>query len=186
MTAMNKATQEIKHGDGPSVLRFKARLVQHPKTAKTGCSTLLNVPKVVSKKLRGMTKVEGTINGHPFRAALEPNTSGGHWLHVNEAMRKGAGADAGDTVKLAILGPEPEPTVPADLRVALTASHAAKTLWKDLTSIARRDWIRWIESAKKPETRTRRVTRTVDQLSSGKRRPCCVNVYEFMLCRVQE
>jgi hypothetical protein len=89
--------------------------------AKTGCSTLLKVPKMVSKKLlsRGMAKVEGTMNGHPFRAALEPNTSGSHWLRVNKAMREGAGADAGDMVKLVILGPEPEPTVPADLRVAL-------------------------------------------------------------------
>jgi uncharacterized protein YdeI (YjbR/CyaY-like superfamily) len=101
-------------------------------------------------------------------------------------MREGAGADAGDTVKLAILGPEPEPTVPADLRVPLAASRQATTLWKDLTSIGRRDWIRWIESAKTPETRARRVTRTVEQLSSGKRRPCCVNVYEFMLSRVKE
>ena len=183
---MNKAKHENKAGDGPSVLRFKARLVRPPKAAKTGPWTLLNLPKLVGKKLRGMTKVEGTMNGHPFRAALEPSPSGGHWLRVNKAMREGAGADTGDTVKLAILGPEPEPTVPADLRVALAASHEAKTLWKDLTSIGRRDWIRWIDSAKRPETRARRVTRTIEQLSSGKRRPCCVNVYEFMLCRVQE
>ena len=183
---MNKATHENKDGGGPSVFRFKARLVRHPQAAKTGSLTLLNVPTVVSKKLRDMTKVEGTMNGHPFRAALKPNTSGGHWLRVNKAMREGAGADAGDTVKLAILGPEPEPTIPGDLRVALTVSHEAKTLWKDLTPIGRRDWIRWIDSAKRPETRARRVTRTVEQLSSGKRRPCCVNVYEFMLCRVQE
>jgi hypothetical protein len=185
---MNKATHENKAGDGPSVFRFKARLFRHPKTAKTGSGILLNVPKWVSQKFpsRGMATVEGTMNGHPFRAALEPNTSGSHSLRVNQAMREGAGADAGDTVKLAILGPEPEPTVPADLRVAFTTSHEAKTLWKDLTPTGRRDWIRWIESAKKPETRARRVTRTVEQLSSGKRRPCCVNVYEFMLCRVQE
>jgi hypothetical protein len=183
---MNKTTHENKDGGVPSVFRFKARLFRHPKTAKTGSWTLLNIPKVVSKKLRGMTKVEGTMNGHPFRAALEPNTSGSHWLRVNTAMREGAGADAGDTVKLVILGPEPEPTIPADLRVALTDSHEAKTLWKDLTPIGRRDWIRWIDSAKRPETRARRVTRTVEQLSSGKRRPCYVSVYEFMLCRVQE
>ncbi len=174
--------------DGPPVLRFEAQLFQHPKTAKTDFQTLLNVPEWVSKKFssRGMTKVEGTINGHPFRAALEPNTSGSYWLRVNKAMLKGAGAHAGDTVKLAILGPEPEPTVPADLRVALTTSHEAKTLWDDLTTMGRRDWVRWIESAKQPETRARRVTRTVEQLSSGKRRACCVNVYEFMLCRIQE
>jgi Bacteriocin-protection, YdeI or OmpD-Associated/Domain of unknown function (DUF1905) len=183
---MNKTANQNKRDDGPSVLRFKARLIRHPKPAKTGSSTLLDVPKVVGGKLRGMTKIEGTINGHPFRAAMEPNPSGGHWLRVNNAMLQGAGADAGDTVKLAILGPEPEPSVPVDLRKALNASYGAKTLWTDLTSDGRRIWIRWIESAKKPETRARRVTRTVDQLSSGKRRPCCVNVYEFMLRRVQE
>lgn len=181
---MNKATHENKDGGGPSVFRFKARLFRHPKAAKADSETLLNIPKAVSSKLGGMTKVEGTMNGHPFRAALTPNTSGGHSLRVNEAMRKGANADAGDAVKLAILGPEPGPRVPADLRVALT--DEAKALWNDLTSMGRRDWIRWIDSAKTPETRARRVTRTVEQLSEGKRRPCCVNVYEFMLCRVQE
>lgn len=182
---MNRARRQHKDGGSPSVVRFRARLVQNSK-APTGSWTQLNLPKVVSEKLRGVTKVEGTINGHPFRAALEANSSGGHSLRVNRAMREGAGADVGDTVKLALLGPEPEPTIPADLRVVLAVSHEAKTLWKDLTSLGRRDWIRWIESAKTPETRARRVTRTVEQLASGKRRPCCVNVYEFMLNRVQE
>jgi len=185
---MNKAIHENKDGDGPSVFRFKARLFQHPETAKTGSRTLLNLPKEISKKFpsRGMTKVEGTMNDHPFRAALELNTSGSHSLRVNKAMREGAGADAGDMVKLVILGPEREPTVPADLRVALTACHEAKTLWKDLTTVGRRDWVRWIDSAKTLETRARRVRRTVEQLSSGKRRPCCVNVYEFMLRRTHK
>jgi hypothetical protein len=69
---------------GPAVFRFRARLFRHPNMAKTGRWTLLNVPKMVSKKLssRGIAKIEGTINGHPFRAALESNTSGSHWLRV--------------------------------------------------------------------------------------------------------
>src|SRR5205814_6554058 len=163
-------------------------LFRHPKTAKASSpgTLLLDVPDVVSKKARssGMTSIEGTINGHPFRATLEPNTSEGHWLHVNKAMREGAGADVGDTVQLAILEPEAEPPVPADLQVALTASGKAKTLWKDLTPIGRTDWIRWIVSAKQPETRALRVTRTVEQLAEGKRRPCCVNIYEFMIARI--
>ncbi|MGE5208596.1 MAG: YdeI/OmpD-associated family protein [Alphaproteobacteria bacterium] len=169
----------------PLVLEFKARLFRHPNAAKAGGSgtLLLDVPDVVSKKAHssGMTTVEGTINGHPFRGALEPSIAGGHWLPVNKAMREGAGADAGDTVQLAILEPAPEPAMPVDLRVALSASNKATTLWKDLTPIGRTDWIRWVESAKQPETRTRRITRTVEQLSEGKRRPCCVNVYEFMM-----
>jgi hypothetical protein len=175
-----------KNGDdgGPSVLRFNARLVAH-RAAKNGSLTALDVPNAVSRKLDGMVKVEGTINGHPFRAVLETNASGGRRLRVNKAMLAGSGADAGDTVKLAILGPEPEPTVPADLRRAFQSSQPAKSLWKDLTSDARRIWIRWIEAAKTPETRARRIARTVEQLSEGKRRPCCVNVYEFMLDRVK-
>jgi hypothetical protein len=175
----------VKKGGGPPVIRFKVRLVQHSKAANNGPSALLNVPRMVGKKLGGMTMVEGTINGHPFRAALERDTPGFRTLRVNKAMRNGAGAEAGDMVQLAILGPEPAPKMPGDLRVALAAAHEAKSLWQDLTSDARRVWIRWIESAKTIETRARRITRTVDQLSEGKRRPCCVNVYEFMLDRVQ-
>jgi hypothetical protein len=178
-----------KLGEGSaSVLRFKARLFRHPKAAVAGGSAtlLLDVPALVSKKARssGMTTVEGTINGHPFRATLEPNTSAGHWLPVNKAMRQGADADVGDTVQLAILEPEREPMMPSDLRVALTASDKAKTLWKDLTPISRTDWIRWVVSARQPETRARRIRRTVEQLSEGKRRPCCVNIYEFMMSRI--
>jgi hypothetical protein len=180
-----KSASLVKNGSGPPVIRFSARLIRDPKVAKNGCSTLLDVPKAVSQKLSGMTKVEGTINGHPFRAPLDPNPSGGAWLRVNKAMSAGADAHAGDTVKLAILGPEPEPTVPADLKAAFAASVKAKTLWKDLAPDARRIWIRWIEAAKTPETRARRVRRTHEQLSEGKRRPCCVNVYEFMLDRVR-
>jgi len=181
---MKRATL-IKNGSGPPVIRFSARLVRDPKVAKNGSSTLLDVPKAISQKLRGMTKVEGTINGHPFRASLEPNKSGNAWVRVNQAMRKGADAAVGDAVKLAILGPEPEPTVPRDLSTAFSAAPKAKAMWGNLAPDARRIWIRWIEAAKTPETRARRVRRTREQLSEGKRRPCCVNVYEFMLDRVR-
>jgi hypothetical protein len=175
-------------GNVPEVLRFEARLFRHSEATKTDPRHLLAVPEWVSEKFppRDSSRVEGVINGHPFRAVLEPDSSGGHRLRVNKAMLKGAGADAGDTVRLAILGPEPEPTIPADLRFALAASNEAKTLWDDLATTGRLDWIRWIESAKQPGTRTRRITRTVEQLSEGKRRACCVNVYEYMLRRIQE
>jgi acetamidase/formamidase len=62
--------------------------------------------------------VEGTINGFPFRAALEPNRKGSHWVR---AMHDAVGADAGDTVtvEIARAGEEPEIRVPMDLRKAL-------------------------------------------------------------------
>jgi uncharacterized protein YdeI (YjbR/CyaY-like superfamily) len=65
---------------------------------------------------------------------------------------------------------------PADLRKALAAAPEAKARWDDLTPIARRDFISWIESAKQAETRRRRIDRACDMLVAGKRRPCCFAV----------
>ena len=142
-----------------------------------GSWTFLTLPKNVSAKLpsRGMTTVEGTINGFPFRATLEPDGQRSHWLKVNRRLREAAGAEAGDVVTLEI-GPareQAEPKVPADLRKALAATPKARALWSNITPIARRDWIHWITSAKQPETRARRIDNACSMLAGGKRRVCC-------------
>ncbi len=62
---------------------------------------------------------------------------------------------------------------PADLRTALEASPEAHALWKTLTRVARRDFIRWITSARQPETRARRIASACDMIRAGKRRVCC-------------
>lgn len=67
----------------------------------------------------------------------------------------------------------PKLSVPTDLRKTLAAAPKAKALWEGLTPLARRDFVSWIESAKQPETRTRRVESVPSRLASGKRRPCC-------------
>jgi hypothetical protein len=123
-----------------------------------------------------MTMVEGTINGFPFRAALEPNGNGSHWLRVSKTLQDAAGADAQDTVTIEItrVGEEPELRVPMDLRKALEAAPSALALWAQITPMARRDWILWISSAKQEETRDRRIENACDMLASGKRRPCCM------------
>jgi hypothetical protein len=119
--------------------------------------------------------VEGTINGFPFRAALEPNGKGSHWLRVTKGMRAAAGADAGDTVTVEItrVGEEPEIRVPMELRNALAAAPLARALWADITPMARRDWILWISTAKQLETRRGRIEKACAMLASGKRRVCC-------------
>ena len=63
--------------------------------------------------------------------------------------------------------------VPADLRKVLTSAVAVRAAWEDITPIGRNEWICWIESAKKPETRSHRIERTRAELVEGKRRPCC-------------
>jgi Bacteriocin-protection, YdeI or OmpD-Associated/Domain of unknown function (DUF1905) len=160
-----------------SKIRFSAKLFRPGANAKVGSWTFLTLPKNASGKLRsrGMTTVEGTINGVPFQATLEPDGQQSHWLKVDRKMGEAAGADAGDVVTLEIapVEKEPEPKVPADLRKALTAVPKARVLWSDITPIARRDWIHWITSAKQAETRTRRIKNTCAMLAAGKRRVCC-------------
>jgi hypothetical protein len=159
-----------------SKIRFRAKLLR-PAAAKAGAWTFLTLPRKSSAMLpsRGMTAVVGTINGFPFRATLEPDGKKGHWLRVNRRMGEAAGAVAGDVVALEIApaGEEPEPRVPADLRKALAAAPKARALWSAITPIARRDWIQWIDSAKQPETRARRIYNGCAMLAAGKRRVCC-------------
>ena len=69
-----------------------------------------------------------------------------------------------------------EPTVPADLRHALADAPLAEAAWRELTPIARRDFAAWIDSAKQPETRRRRIERACENIAAGKRRPCCYAV----------
>jgi hypothetical protein len=122
-----------------------------------------------------MTAVEGTINGFPFRATLEPDGQKSHWLKVDRKLREAAGANAGDvvTLEIALAAVEPEPKVPADLRKALAAAPKARALWSDITPIARRDWIQWITSGKRAETRALRIDKACSMLAAGKRRICC-------------
>jgi len=119
--------------------------------------------------------VEATINGFPFRAALEPNGKGSHCLKVDKALHRAAGAGALDTVWVEITrtGEEAETRVPLDLRKALTAAPEAQAMWADVTPISRRDWILWISSAKQEKTRGIRIEKACDMLASGKRHVCC-------------
>ena len=161
-----------------SRIRFKAKLNRPAAgVSKAGSWTFLTLPKAASAKLpsRGMTSVEGMINGQSFRATLEPDGNRSHWLKVSRKLREAAGAEAGDvvTLEIAAKGKEPEPRMPADLRKALASAPKARAVWKDITPIARRDWIQWIVSAKRPETRARRVENACSMLAGGKRRICC-------------
>lgn len=64
-------------------------------------------------------------------------------------------------------------TVPADLREALRASPAMHVAWEDITPLARNEWICWITSVKKADTRKKHIARAEADLIKGKRRPCC-------------
>ena len=63
--------------------------------------------------------------------------------------------------------------LPADLRKVLIAHPTALYAWKDITPLARNEFICWVEDAKQETTRDRRIRRTKEELEDGQRRPCC-------------
>jgi hypothetical protein len=159
-------------------IRFKSKLLRPAQSEKGESWTFLVLPKNASAKLpsRGMTAIEGTINGVPFQAVLEPDGQKSHWFKVDRKLSEAARAEAGDliTLEIAPAAKDPEPEVPADLRKALTnAAPKTRKLWGEITPIARRDWIQWITSARQEETRARRIKNACSMLAAGKRRVCC-------------
>ena len=76
-----------------------------------------------------------------------------------------------------------EPAISKDLFDALTAIPVAMTIWQDITPIARRDWVSWIDSAKQEVTRKIRIEKACSKLASGKRRPCCYALVPMKMYR---
>lgn len=64
-------------------------------------------------------------------------------------------------------------TLPQDLRSAIIASPRARALWEDITPLARNEWICWVISGKKTETRNIRIKKAISKMNGGERRPCC-------------
>ena len=63
--------------------------------------------------------------------------------------------------------------LPADLKKALASDAKALETWEDITPLARNEWICWVISVKKLETRKQHIERVRTELKEGMRRPCC-------------
>ena len=157
-------------------ITFKAK-ISRPAEPKGAAWTFVVLPAAASKQLptRSMVTVDGTLEGQHFHVTLEPDGQGSHWFKVEKKLSEAAGVATGDTVafEMTPVEKEPEPKVPADLKLALAANAPAKATWADIAPVARRDWIHWITSGKKAETRVKRIDTALDKLACGNRRACC-------------
>lgn len=69
--------------------------------------------------------------------------------------------------------PGPVHRIPADLKSAIDSDAAAREGWGEVTPLGRNEWICWVNSAKLAATRQKRIGRALEDLSKGKKRPCC-------------
>jgi len=148
-------------------MRFRATVELGGKTA-----TGIEVPEDVVAALGSGSRapVTVTIGGHTYRTTVA--RMGGRFLiPLSAENRTGASVAAGDQVDVDIAldsGPR-EVTVPGDLVAALAQDDTARGTFDGLSHTHRKEWVRWIEEAKKTETRATRLAKTVESLRAGKR-----------------
>ena len=133
-----------------------------------GAWTYLQIPFDVDAVFggRGMVKVTGTMNGFGFRTSLMPNGDGTHHLVVTKEMMAGAGVGQGETARLT-LERDTAPrvvAVPEDLKARLAGDVAE--VFERLSYSHKKEYVTWIESAKRAETRARRVEQTLEKLAA--------------------
>lgn len=111
------------------------------------------------------------FEGEVYRGDIA-NMGAGPCIVMVKAIRQKLGKGPGDQVRVR-LWHDTEPRVveaPADLAAALVTDPAAQAFWDKLSPGNRRLYVVWIEDAKKPETRTKRVNQAVADLAEGKKR----------------
>jgi hypothetical protein len=144
---------------------FRTTVVQSGKTA-----TGLQVPDDVVAALGGGRRpsVTVTLGGYGYRTTIAP-MGGAFWIPLSAEHREAAGVRAGEEVDVRVeLDTAPRETpLPEDLAAAL--DEDARAFFDGLAPSHRREWVRWVEEAKKPETRAARIERTAEALKAGRK-----------------
>jgi hypothetical protein len=147
------------------VPRFRAELKFEGKTA-TYIEVPHDVPAVFGWE---RAPVRGTVNGAPLRSTIA-KYGDSYFLPVNREVREDAGAAAGETVEVELERDTKPRTVrvPKDLASAL--DDKARAAFDRMSYTHRKEYVEWIEEAKRDETRRRRIAKAVELISEGKPR----------------
>jgi len=116
-------------------------------------------------------KVKALIEGVPYRGTLVRMGSECHLLLILKSIREQVGKTFGDDVKVSVeLDVEERVvTVPAELKRAFKSDKAAKSAFEKLSYTRQKEYVKWIEEAKKEETRQSRIVKTIEMLKESKK-----------------
>ncbi len=142
--------------------RFRAEIV-----AARGGGAYVLVPERVVRALGGGGRipVEATFEGVPYRGSIV-NMGAGPCLGVLKAIRSQLGKDVGDEISVVVTREEGPRmiAVPSDLAAALRKAKA-RAAFDALSFSRQRESVRWIDEAKRADTRARRINQTVESLT---------------------
>ncbi len=149
---------------------FEAVTEKPPKTAGAYIIIPFDIQEFYGTK--GRIQVKATFEGHLYQGSLAP-MGGNHILGVRKDILQAIGKTHGDHVNVAI-EQDTEPrvvTVPEDLQKLLTENGTAKTFFEKLSYTNQKEYVNWIESAKKEETRQRRLEKSIQMLLEKVKHP---------------
>ncbi|MDQ3803642.1 MAG: YdeI/OmpD-associated family protein [Acidobacteriota bacterium] len=150
--------------------RFRVLLETQGGGEVTGFGVPFDVPKVFGTRAR--VPVRGTINGTPFRGSIVP-MGGRHIMVVNRKLRAASGVRGGETVTVT-MERDTEPRVvtpPEDFARAVKGNKDALATWQELSYTHQREFAEHVEDAKRPETRQRRIEKSIQLLAAGEKEP---------------
>ena len=148
-------------------MRFEATI------EKRGSGHLLEIPFDVKAEWgKARAPVAATINGHTFRSTVAVY-GGRYLLGLNREVREAAGVRAGDHVVVDLQLDTAERTVelPPELRAALAQDRELRAFFDSLSFTHRKEYVRWIEEAKREETRRARAAKALAMLGDGVKTP---------------
>ncbi|MFZ6009651.1 MAG: YdeI/OmpD-associated family protein [Bacteroidota bacterium] len=138
-------------------------------------ATFISIPFDVEKIFgsKGLVKVKARFDGYPYRGVLANMGTGCHVIIVRKDIRQAIGKKAGEKIKIEIELDLDERTVnvPEDLLDALANAPQAKKFFDGLSYTNRKEYATWITSAKRAETREKRLTETIRKLLKGLKNP---------------
>ncbi len=122
---------------------------------------------------RGQVKVKVLFDQHPYRGVLANMGTGCHILGVRKEIRRAIGKQVGDTVLVELERDSEERIVdiPDDLKKVLAKNKAALKVFDSLSFTNRKEYALWISSAKKEQTRKKRLEQTIEKLLAGLKNP---------------
>jgi hypothetical protein len=141
--------------------------------AGVGTWTYATVPFDCEKEFgtKGRIRAKGTINGKEIEAALMPHGDGRHFIILTKEIRDKAKIGVGDTITASLSKDDSkkEVTAPDDLAKELKKNKPALEYFNSIPPSHKKEYVKWIEEAKKEETRKNRIAKAIEMLSGGKK-----------------
>jgi hypothetical protein len=164
-----KTSKESKAAGASPVKRFRAVINRR----EGGEVCAIDIPFDVEKTFGGRNRVpvRGTLNGAPYRSSVFKMGGDCHFMVVNRGLREAAGVKGGETVPVTMERDDAPRSIepPADFARALKGNKDARATWDKLSYTHQREHVQSIEEAKKPETRQRRIEKSIQLLAAGRK-----------------